>query len=147
MDDKKKVKNLDNMIPGHWVGGLGDEDDDGERLTPAERMKMVERVYQEVLLRKPDTRDLNYYKYSSLSEEEIRKELLNREEHKNLVENGREYQKTKNLLENSQSRIKVLERQILDQEESFKQFNVLLKEKNAHIDDLRSKLQNPFQDN
>ncbi|MEA3357739.1 MAG: hypothetical protein U9Q67_04885, partial [Patescibacteria group bacterium] len=36
-----------------------------KRQTPEERVKMIDKVYEDVLCRKPDTRDINYYKYST----------------------------------------------------------------------------------
>lgn len=101
---------------------------------------MIEAVFQEVLLRKPDTRDINYYKYSTLSEEEIRKQLISGNEHKRLIEDGRDYKKVKDRAVQSETRVKMLEGQIKDQVEEFKELTILLKEKNAHIQKLRQDL-------
>lgn len=115
-----------------------------KRLTPQERVGMIEMVYESVLGRKPDTRDINYYKYSTLGEEEIRKQLIDGKEHKQLIEDGREFKKVKIRAEQGETRIKMLEGQIKDQVEEFKQLTQLLNEKNRYIQYLRSTVGNAF---
>lgn len=145
MDDKKKSKNLDGVIPAHWMKGLNDKSDSSSKLSPKDRVKIIEKAFNDILCREPDTRDLNYYKYSSMDEKAIREELLESDEHKKLLENGREYKKTKNLLEEAKSKINALEGQISDKEESLKQMEILLKEKNLHIEELKKKIKNQFE--
>lgn len=147
MNDDKKSKNLGGVIPPHWMSGLGSDSkskSSKSSLSPRERVGMIERAYKDILNREPDTRDLNYYKYSSASEETIRQELLESEEHKTLIENGREFQKTKNLLDDAESKINALKGEINDGEESLKQMEDLLKEKNLHIEDIKKKLKSQF---
>ncbi len=127
--------------------GSGDDSGAGSKLSPNDRVKIIEKAFMEILGRDPDTRDLNYYKYSSMDEETIREELLEGEEHKTLVENGRDYKKVKNLLEEAKSKITSLEGEIGDKEESLKQMETLLKEKNLHIEDLKKKLDCQFENN
>jgi hypothetical protein len=143
--DKKKNKNLDDILPAHWMNAFDDEAKSKVRLSPSERVKMIVKAFQDILCREPDTRDLNFYKYSSISEEEIRQELLKGKEHKTLLETGRNYKKLNNILEDTKSRIRLLEAQIKDQENSIKQMNLLLKEKNLHIEQLKKKDQNTFE--
>ncbi len=145
--DKDKAKNLDGVIPAHWMKTFDDNPNNGKKLSPSERVKMVEKAFRDILCREPDTRDLNYYKYSSATEEEIREELLEGKEHKTLVENGRDYKKLKNLLDSAKSQIRGLEGQIEDQKANLKEMNLLLKEKNLHIQELREKEKNLFEDN
>lgn len=130
-------------------GGNAPDGGGGKRLSPQERVEMIEKVFNEILNRKPDTRDINYYKYSTLSEEEIKKQLLTGNEHKQLLLDGRDYKKLKDRALQAETRVKVLEGQIRDQVEEFKQLTNLLKEKNRHIQDLRERLnsekkENPF---
>jgi uncharacterized coiled-coil protein SlyX len=115
-----------------------------KRLTPQERVEMIEKVYKEILDRKPDTRDINYYKYSTLSEEEIKTQLITGKEHKQLMQEGREYKKLKERAMNSETRVTMLESQIKDQIEEFKQLSTLLTEKNKYIQQLRDGLNNPY---
>ncbi len=114
------------------------------RLTPQERVEMIEKLYQEVLGRKPDTRDINYYKYSTLSEEEIRKQLITGKEHKQLMDDGRDYKKMKERALASETRVAMLESQIKDQVEEFRHLSDLLTEKNQYIQQLRTQLNNPY---
>lgn len=130
-----------------WGGDMNQPQ--GKRLSPQERVEMIEKVFNEILGRKPDTRDINYYKYSTMSEEEIKKQLLTGNEHKQLLTDGRDYKKLKDRALQAETRVKVLEGQIKDQVEEFKHLADLLKEKNKHIQELREKLnleknQNPF---
>lgn len=129
-----------------WGDGMGGKSDK-KRLTPEERVKMIESLYEEVLSRKPDTRDINYYKYSTLGEEEIRKQLITGKEHKQLIEDGREYKKVLDKSNKLESRVKVLEGQIKDQLEEFKQLSQLLKEKNNLIMRIREKIGTAFDTN
>ncbi|MBI2356862.1 hypothetical protein HYV12_02310 [Candidatus Dojkabacteria bacterium] len=115
-----------------------------KRLTPQERVEMIEKVYMEVLNRKPDTRDINYYKYSTLSEEEIRRQLITGKEHKQLLDEGRDYKKMKDRAMSAETRVAMLESQVKDQVEEFKQLSDLLTEKNQYIQQLREKLNNPY---
>ncbi len=149
MDDKKKLQNLDNVIPPHWMGGVDSnlKSKSGSKLSPNERVKMIEKIFEEILGRKPETRDLNYYKYSSASEESMREELLNSQEHQDLIKNGREFKKTRNLLEEANGKIKSLESEIISKDESLKSMETLLKEKNLYIEDLKKKINSQFEAN
>ncbi len=131
-----------------WGGNPSDGSSaGGKRLSPQERVEMIEKVFTEILNRKPDTRDINYYKYSTLSEEEIRKQLLTGAEHKQLLLDGRDYKKLKDRALQAETRVKVLEGQIRDQVEEFRQLTNLLKEKNRHIQELRERLNNEKKEN
>jgi hypothetical protein len=135
--------------PSPWGDDFGDflgdrNDSQSARMSPQERVAMIERVYEEVLGRKPDTRDVNYYKYSTLSENEIRGQLLAGKEHKQLVEDGREFKKMRERATQAETKIKMLEAQNQDQIEEFKHLTKLLKEKNVYIQELREKLKNPY---
>lgn len=115
-----------------------------KRMTPDERIQMIESVYEEVLNRKPDTRDINYYKYSTLQEDEIRKQLLKGKEHKQLIADGIEYKKMRAKADQAETRVTMLESQIKDQVVEFRQLTELLKEKNRYINELRNEQQNPY---
>lgn len=145
--NKKKTQNLDDVIPAHWMSGLDNNSKPGTKLSPSERVKIIEKAYSEILGRQPDSRDLSFYKYSSASEETIRAELLESDEHKTLISDGRELKKVKNLLKNAKSKIRNLESEISAQGESFKEMQKLLKEKNLHIEKLKKDIENPFVEN
>lgn len=147
--------------PGGFSGGFGGDPWSGgnswgdpwgnssgnnqkKKLTPQERTEMIEKVYQQVLGRKADTRDINYYKYSSLGEEEIIKQLLDGKEHKQVINDGRDYKSMTSRAEKAETRVKVLESQIQDQLKEFKELTNLLREKNQHIQRLRLESDNPY---
>ncbi|MBN2100418.1 hypothetical protein JW710_00780 [Candidatus Dojkabacteria bacterium] len=119
------------------MNGMYGQQQQQKRLTPEERIQMIKTVYSEVLGREPDTRDINYYKYSTLDEEQIKKQLLTSAEHKELIEKGQEFNKIKSQSDQLQSRCKMLETQIKDQLEEFRELNDLLKEKNEYLQKIR----------
>ncbi len=135
--------NSNNANPWGW-NQPGQTQGQEKRLTPQERVEMIEKVYQEILNRKPDTRDINYYKYSTLSEEEIRKQLITGKEHKQLLDDGKDYKKMKDRAMQAETRVNMLESQIKDQVEEFRHLTELLTEKNQYIQQLRQKLNNPY---
>jgi hypothetical protein len=109
-----------------------------KRLTPEERIQMIESVYEEILGRKPDTRDINYYKYSTMGEDQIKKQLLASAEHKDTMNKGREYNKLKEHTEQLETRVHMLENQIKDQVDEFRELTNLLQEKNRHLELMRA---------
>lgn len=108
-----------------------------KNLKPNEKVEMIEKLYEEVLGRKADTRDVNYYKYSTLGIDQIREQLILSKEHKELIQDGREYKKMKDRAISAEARVRMLENQIRDQVAEFQQLTNLLKEKNRHIRALR----------
>ncbi len=113
-------------------------------LTPQERVKMIEEVYKLVLNREPDTRDINYYKYSTLDKNEIIAQLLDGKEHKQVIDDGRGFKKMKDRAEQAEIRSKLLQNQIQDQLQEFKELTNLLEEKNRQLKLLRQKNGNPY---
>jgi len=115
-----------------------------KKLTPQERTEMITKIYMDVLGREPDTRDINYYKYSTLGESEIYKQILTGKEHKKLVADGKDFKNMNTRASQSEIRVKVLEGQIKDQVVEFRQLTELLQEKNRYINQLRSSSHNPY---
>ena len=115
-----------------------------KQLTPQERVEMIEKVYKRVLGRKPDTRDINYYKYSTLSEAEISDQLITGKEHKDLMKHGREHKSLKKRVETAENKVKTLEGNIKDQIAEFSHLTTLLEEKNKLITQLRAGKPSPF---
>ncbi len=140
MDSDSYKKNIDDVLASFNRGSSK-----GDGMKPSDKVELITKVFNNILGREPDTRDLNYYKYSSLSEKEIREELINSKEHKSLLKNGREYVKVKKSLDATTSKVRILESDIKDQKKSFEELNVLLKEKNIYINELREKLKSPFE--
>ncbi len=125
---------------GGYGGGFGGRQPQTpqKRMTPEERIQMIEKVYDEVLCRKPDTRDINYYKYSTLGEEQIRNQLIASSEHKDLLKKGQEHKKLKEEVDQLQTKNRMLENQVKDQFQEFKELNLLLQEKNNFIQRIRN---------
>lgn len=120
---------------------VGDDPSAGKtekRMTPEERVQMIERIYNEIFQRSPDTRDINYYKYSTLSEDQIRRQLTASAEHTDMIKKGREYEGIKEHAEQLESRVNMLESQIKDHVEEFRELSNLLQEKNRLIQQLRA---------
>jgi len=115
-----------------------------KKLTPQERTEMITKVYQDILGREPDTRDINYYKYSTLGENEIYKQIITGKEHKKLIADGKDFKNMSIRASQSEVRVKVLEGQIKDQVVEFRQLTELLQEKNRYINQLRASSHNPY---
>ncbi len=113
-------------------------------LTPRERVKVTERLYMEVLGRKPSSRDIGYYKYSNLTEDEIRTELLEGSEHRKLIEAGHKYKDIEKRAEAAETRIKMLESKLSDHSAEYEALTEILEAKNKEITIMREKLQSPF---
>jgi hypothetical protein len=114
------------------------------RESPSERSPMIEKIFKEVLGRKPSSRELSFYKYGVMKGEEIRIKLLKSEEHKKLLEDARKLPKVENDLKNSQTSEKRLTQKIEDIGEEVRQSKILLEEKNDIIHGLREELNNPY---
>lgn len=114
-----------------------------KHLTPEERVDLVKDLFLKILNREADTRDINYYKYSTLTRDEIIDQLLTGKEHKKLITNGSDYSAMQQRAEQAEARVRMLEAQLKDQAEEFNGLTALLKEKNNYIQQLRAKA-NPF---
>ncbi len=111
---------------------------------PSDRVPMIESVYQEVLGRKPSTRELSYYKYGAMSEDDIRTKLLKSEEHTKLIANAKKISGIEDQLRNLQVTERRLLQRIEDLGNQIEQSGVLLNEKNSIIQELREELKNPY---
>lgn len=134
----------------YWGGGTGgfgygtNQNSTEKKLTPEEREEMIKKVYQYVLGREATVRDINYYKYSTLEEKDIAKQLLDSQEHKDILNNAREYIDLKSNFDKTEDKNRKMEIQIKDQIEEFKKLLQLLNEKNKYIEQLRRQLNNPY---
>ncbi len=111
---------------------------------PTERVPMIEKVFLEVLGRKPSSRELAYYKYGVMKEDGIRTKLLKSEEHKKVVDSASKLPSVENELKSVRlSEIK-LQRKIEDINLEMIQSQKLLDEKNLLIKELRESVSNPY---
>jgi formiminotetrahydrofolate cyclodeaminase len=109
-----------------------------------DRIPMIEEAYELVLKRKPTSREISYYKYSTMKKEEIIKKLLNDKEHTQLLEKGRDYPNLEESQKLSASTVLKLKHGIKDQESEFEELKKLLSEKNKIIEELRSLKEEPY---
>ncbi len=111
---------------------------------PSTRIPMIEQMYELILGRKPSSRESAYYKYSPLSENEIRIKLLESQEHKNIIEDAQKIKGLENELRSSQISEKKLNQQVIDLGKQIDEGQILLNEKSNIILELREQLQNPY---
>ena len=104
----------------------------------------VEAVYELVLGRKPTSRELAYYRYSTAKKDEILKKLLKGDEHKQIVEKGRKYPELENQEKLAQSNILKLRHSIEDQNGEMEEMKSMLEQKNREIAVLREEKRIPF---
>ncbi|MDX9738996.1 MAG: hypothetical protein RBT33_01355 [Candidatus Dojkabacteria bacterium] len=111
---------------------------------PSSRIPMIEQIYELILGRKPSSRENAYYKYSPLSEDEIRIKLLESQEHKDIIEDAQRIKGVENELRSSQINEKKLAQQVVDLGKQIDESQMLLNERNNIIIELREQLQNPY---
>lgn len=111
---------------------------------PSTRIPMIEQMYELILGRKPSSRESAYYKYSPLSENEIRIKLLESQEHKNIIEDAQKIKGLENELRSGQISEKKLNQQVIDLGKQIDEGQILLNEKSNIILELREQLQNPY---
>ncbi len=114
------------------------------RMNTEEKIELVKKIYEEVLDREPTTKDINYYKYSSLDEKGIIKQLVKSKEHQELINNGKNFKKLENEANQNSLKVKQLKAQIKDQVEEMQKLAQLLREKNRYIEQLRKQSNNPY---
>lgn len=122
-------------------GGMGDMPGFGSpSRNSSQKTESIKKIYKEILGKEPTNRDLSYYRFSPMTEDEIREQVLKGEEHKSLIKKGREYDDIKDDMEDYKVKVKRLEKKLEDNLEEFKEINDLLKEKNKYIRQLREKI-------
>lgn len=111
---------------------------------PSDRVPMIEKIFKEVLGRKPSSRELAYYKYGVLKENDIRVKLLQSEEHAKLIADATTLPGIENELKSVRlSEIKLTQR-IEDINQEILELQKLLNEKNFLIKGLREEIRNPY---
>lgn len=108
------------------------------------KIPAIEKVFQLVLGREPSSREMSYYKYSSLKKEEIIEKLLDGEEHKNILEKSKKFPELKKENKKYQSAILKLKSSIEDSSNEYLELKRLLVEKNNIIQSLRQNRDLPF---
>lgn len=110
-----------------------------------DRMQMIEKVYMEVLGRKPSSREVSYYKYSISEREEIVKKLLKSDEHKDIIAKSIELPNIKEGLEISKLDNMKLNQKLEDIGKEIVALQSLLSSQREKITELRSQIINPYE--
>lgn len=112
--------------------------------SPSERAKMIEEIFQEVLGRKPSSRESAFYKYGVMKPSDIRLKLIKSEEHKKILEKANRVPG----LEEELKDLRISERKLVQSREDLKAEMIssqsLLEEKNILIKELREQVNNPY---
>lgn len=108
------------------------------------RIASLEDVFMQVVGRKPSSRELAYYKYSNLSDDDIRSKLLDSDEHKKILDKASKLNGVKDQLSDSQLNEKKLKQSVDDLNRQIEEVRNLFAEKNHIIEELRDELKNPY---
>lgn len=109
-----------------------------------DRVPMIEKVFKEVLGRKPSSRELAYYKYGVIKEDGIRSKLIKSQEHKDLIDSALKLPGVENELKSVRVSEKKLGQKVEDIRLEIVESEKLLNEKNFLIKELREKVSNPY---
>ena len=111
---------------------------------PPTKSPQVKEIFELVLGREPSSREISYYKYSTLKREQIVKKLLEGDEHRNVLEKAKKFPELKEENRNFESTVLKLKTMLEDRENEFLELKRLLVEKNNTIDTLRQNKDIPF---
>ncbi len=109
-----------------------------------DRVPMIEEIFEEVLGRKPSSREVAYYKYGVLKEDAIRKKLIKSDEHKDIVEKAKTLPNIENDLKNTRVSERKLQQKLEDVNQEISEAQKLLNERNMLIKELRERVSNPY---
>lgn len=113
-------------------------------ISQSERVPMIEEIFQEVLGRKPSSRELAYYKYGVMKEDDIRKKLIKSDEHNELIQKALSLPGIESELKSTKVSEKKLQQKLIDLNEETVESQKLLDERNILIKELREKVSNPY---
>ncbi len=114
------------------------------RIQPSAKAPMIEKIFKEVLGRKPSSRESAYYKYGVMKEDDIRLKLIKSDEHKKILKDATKLPNVKVELKDVRISEKKLLQKLEDINLEIGESEKLLKEKNSVIQDLREKVKNPY---
>ena len=114
------------------------------KMRPSAKSSMIEKIFKEVLGRKPSSRELAYYKYGVMEEDEIRVKLIKSKEHKEILEKAEKLPSVETELKDVRISERKLNQKIEDIISEIEESEKLLREKNTVIEELREKARNPY---
>lgn len=109
-----------------------------------ERTQMIEKIYKQVLGRKPTSREISYYKYSTSDEEEIKTKLLKSDEHKEILKDYKDLPNVKESLKESELELKKKSQKLEDIGKEIIELQKLITSQKEELSELRDQLQNPY---
>lgn len=115
-----------------------------QKASSSTRTLLIEEIFLQVLGRKPSSRELSYYKYSMISESEIKEKLLFSAEHEKIIQNASKLHGVQKELSLMQLNSKKLIQRVEDVENQLVESNILLNEKNRVIRELREEKHHPY---
>ena len=107
------------------------------RLTEEVRRKAITNAFSTVLGREPTDRDFSYYRFSTLTEETLTRNLLNLPEHKKMVEKAREHATLKQNVADLDMQVKQSISRMQSMQQELATMQQLLIEKNRYIQQMR----------
>lgn len=108
------------------------------KISSTEKTKKLEDIYNKILGRKPTNKELSFYKYRKLEEERLVTDLLESPEFLENIEKVRDFPDIKKTLDKSKATVMKLKSQFKDGKSEFSELQILLKEKDALINELRA---------
>ena len=109
-----------------------------------EKNPEIKEIYELVLGREPSSREMSYYRYSTLKKDAIIKKLLSSDEHKEILEKAKEVPGLNENNHTLESTVLKLRSSQEDRENEYLELKRLLVEKNNTIDTLRENRDIPF---
>lgn len=109
-----------------------------------EREIFIVKTFVTILGREPSSRELSFYKYGEMEEKDIIEELLEGEEHKNIVENSKKISSLNRKVEALENGKERLENLISDKAVEYRELGKLLQTKSEEIKKLREKEKNIY---
>jgi hypothetical protein len=125
-------------------GGASSSPSLAGRKVSTKKSPIIEKIYKLVLGRKPSSREMAYYKYSSAEREDILKKLLEGDEHKEILEKAKKYPGLKEKNKKLKSTILKLKSKAKDRANEYSELKRLLEEKNGIITNLREEKIVPY---
>lgn len=114
------------------------------KMTEDQRKEVIRRIFSLVLGKEATEKDFSFYRYSTLTEEGLLKNLLNLPEHKQAMERSKEYPELKKIVSDLEIRYRQTEEGVKALQQEVYTMQQLLIEKNKHIVELRNLLRAPM---
>ncbi len=112
-----------------------------KNMTREERKEMINKYYEKAFGKEPEQSDLNYFLNIGISEEQFLKRVLDSQDHKDLIENAKKYDKLKKKYDELETKFDSTDRGLKDQRNVMERLNSLLLQKNRALSQLQKRVQ------